>query len=60
MHDECKLWIFSNQESSKTENSVNTNISCWKVEIVSTRVYNWSRGKTSDTTVAMNTIQFAR
>ena len=27
IHDECKLCIFSNQESSKTENSVNTNIS---------------------------------
>jgi hypothetical protein len=28
LHDECKLCVFSNQESSKTENSVNTNISC--------------------------------
>ena len=27
LHDECKLCVFSNQESSKTENSVNTNIS---------------------------------
>jgi hypothetical protein len=27
IHDECKLCVFSNQESSKTENSVNTNIS---------------------------------
>ena len=27
LHDECKLYVFSNQESSNTENSVNTNIS---------------------------------
>ena len=27
LHAECKLCVFRNQESSKTENSVNTNIS---------------------------------
>ena len=27
LHDECKICVFSNQESSKTYNSVNTNIS---------------------------------
>jgi hypothetical protein len=40
IHDECKLCVFSNQESSKTGNSVNTNISGGQNNSIFASVFN--------------------